>query len=889
MSQEIPHNSGSEDYKLPGFFLKVLKWYCNPDKLEEIQGDLEELHFLNYEDLGKRKADLHFAWNVIRCCRPYAWKRKIDFFTYYFNIIMILNYLRVAKRVLLKNKTFTLINIFGLSFSMSVCLLILTIITDHLSYDDFHKNEDRIYRVVTDVQDNEQGRNFQYASTVMPVATALKDEYTGVEEVVRLTKSLVGDAKVGKTIIKVDGIFAEQSFLNVFSFKLKAGNPKNALVDPYSVIISEGTAKKFFKEENPLGQTIEIGGERVYTITGIVEDPPSKSHITFDLIGSLSTLRILERDNIIQHNKVIGEWGNPYASYVYVLLDENMDPGIINGNLEEISRQHKDASEMHISKFQLQKLSSITPSRVMNNVFTSTLPLDFIIFLGFLALIVMLSACFNYTNLTVSRALTRAKEVGIRKVSGAKRWQIIIQFLTESMFFSFVSLIFATIMYKYLIAAFNRMYLLQEVSLNFAENTSTYIWFLVFSIGVGLVAGLVPAIFLSSFKPLRVLKNFSAIKLFSRLTLRKSLIVLQFTLSLFFIITAIVINRQSKLLINSDYGFSKENIVNIKLQDADVDYYINEVSNLTDVVQFSACSHIPATGQVYNCRVRRNMDDEKLRTAFFYVDQNYIDNLDITLVAGKNFPEDASAENEQFIILNEKAIEDLNFKNPHEAIGESLIIDDNDSTLVRIVGVVKNYSHRIQILEMSAMALRYNPGGFRYANVKIKTDNVEATLAVLEKTWKKYDQTHAFDYKFFDAQLEEAYGFVKDIKGIISIIAILAIIVASLGLLGMAIYNTESRVKEIGIRKVMGASISGIIFLLSKGFFSLILISIILATPLAYMVNNLWLQEIANRISINPGLLITGVCILLGIGAVTIVSQSVKAAFINPASSLRDE
>ncbi|MFC2124607.1 ABC transporter permease [Bacteroidota bacterium] len=874
--------------RLPGFFLGLLRWYCNSDKLEEIEGDLEELYFINTEKLGVRKARIHFAWNVIRCCKPYAWKRKIELSTYYFNFIMILNYLKIAHRNLLKHKTFSLINIFGLSFSMSVCLLIITIINDQLSRDNFHENGDRIYRVITDVQEKEHDGIFLYASTAMPVAGALKNDYTGIEEVVRITKSLNGDGKAGEKIIPVYGLFADQSFLEVFSFKLKDGDPETALKDPFSVILSEETAQIFFGDNNPVGETIEIGDKGVYTITGIVDDPPGKSHIKYELIGSVSTLSILEKDNIIK-NKVVGEWGNPYASYVYVLLEEGVDPELINNNLLEISNHHADVAERFISKFQLQKLSSITPSPVMNNMFSQSLPMEVIVFLGFLTVIVMLSACFNYTNLSISRALTRAKEVGIRKVTGAMRWQIITQFLSESVLFSTISLALALFIHKYLLGVFNQMSVAREVSLHFEENTNTYLWFIAFSMLVGIIAGLIPAIFLSSFKPIIVLKKMSGIKLFSKLTLRKSLVVLQFTVSLFFIITAIIITKQSGLLVNSEYGFTKENIVNIKLQDADADQFLNEITKRIDVIQASACSHIPATGSSWGERMRREAEDEKIRVDFFYVDQNYIDNLDLHLVAGSNFPENASRGNEQFMILNEKAVEDLKFSNPHEAIGEEVLLGDNDTTLIQVIGVVRNYNFRILLMDISPMALRYSPGSFQYANVKIKSNDIESTIAGLENEWRKFDQVHVFDYQFFDEQLEETLGFVKDLKGIIGITAILAIIIASLGLLGMAIYNTESRVKEIGIRKVMGADISSIIILLSKGFVLLIGISIILATPLAYFVNSLWLREIATRITIGPGILTAGITILLGLGILTIGSQSVRAAFANPAASLKDE
>lgn len=884
MNSQTPKD-GNEN-SLPGFFLKLLRWYCNSEKLEEIEGDLEEIFQENIEIHGIKKARRLFGWNVIRCCKPYAWKRKIEFSTYYINIMMLFNYFKTARRNLVKYKTFSAINIFGLSFSMSVCLLIITIINDQLNHDTFHEKAECIYRVTTNL--GEDGY-LVYATTAMPIAGALKNDYLGVEDVVRITKALRGDGKVGEKISNVKGIFADQSFLDVFSFTLKDGNPATALKEPYSVILSEETAAKFFGSINPVGETIEIGNKGLYTITGVVKDPPTKSHITFDLVGSASTISILEGENIIKHNKVVGEWENPYATYVYVLLENDVDPTVIDTHLQEISALHENATKEYFPKFKLQELSAITPSPLMNNMFSQRLPIEVIYFIGFLALVVMLSACFNYTNLSISRALTRAKEVGIRKVSGATRAQVITQFLSESILFSLISLAFSVFIYQYLLQAFNHMHIAREISLNFEANLSTYMWFVVFSIVVGILAGLTPAVFLSAFQPIKVLKNFRGIKLFSKLTLRKSLIVAQFTFSLFFIITAIIISKQSGLLINTEYGFTKENIINIKLQDAKADQYLNEIMKRSDVVQASACSHIPVTGQSYGDGLRRKAEDDITGIRYFYVDQNYIDNLDLSLITGTNFPDNASRENEQFIILNEEAVKALKFENANDAIGETILMGKESTTLVQVVGVVKNYHYDMLMMDIGPMALRYKPTSFQYVNVKIKGEHIEESLAGLEKEWKKHDQVHAFDYQFFDAQVENTYGFVKDLRGIIGITAILAVIIASLGLLGMAIYNAESRVKEVGIRKVMGADITNIIAQLSKGFLLLIAISIVIATPLAYFANNLWLQEIATRITVGPAILTTGILILLGIGALTVGSQSVRAAFANPANSLKDE
>ena len=801
---------------------------------------------------------------------------------------MIHNYFKIAYRNLLKYKTFSTINLLGLSFSMSVCLLIITIINDQLNHDNFHENKDRIYRIITSTSGNEGRSNSYLATTVMPIASTIKNDYHGVADAVSISKSLNGDAKANEKMIRVNGIFADQSFLEIFSFELKSGDASTALTEPYTVLLSEKTAQIFFDGIDPIGKIIELENNGVYTITGIIKDTPSKSHIRFDIVGSGSTIPLLEKSDILGE-KIVGQWDNPNSSYVYILIEEGINPNMIQDHLNEISDKHAATREKIFFKFHLQKLSDITPSKLMNNVFSPTLPIEAIIALTFLAAIIIFSACFNYTNLSIARALTRAKEVGIRKVTGAKRGQLIIQFLSESVLFSIISLLIALVMHQFLLSAFNQLNLASEVSMRFDEIFSTYLLFLGFSIVTGIIAGIIPAFFLSSFTPIHVLKNLSGRKLFTRLTLRKSLIVIQFTFSLFFIITAIAIHKQSALLINSDYGFTKENIINIKLKDVPADQFLTEVRKRSDVIQASASSHIPATRTSRGGGIRRKLEDEQIRIENFSVDHHYIDNLGLTLVSGRNFPENISDQHEQFLIINEKGAELLQFKNAHEAIGQEIYLGNNDTTLVQIIGVVKDYNFRMKLMDINAMVLRYKPEQYRYANIKIDGYDSDATIADLEKTWKKFDQIHTFEFGFFDQELEDAYGFIKDLRGIIGITAILAIIIATLGLMGMAIYNAESRIKEVGIRKILGAKIFSIFTLLSKGFFLLIIIAITLATPLAIFVNNLWLQEIPTRISIGTGILSTGIFILLGLGLLTIGSQSIRAAIINPVNSLRSE
>ena len=799
---------------------------------------------------------------------------------------MLFNYIKIAFRNLLKHKSFSAINLLGLSFSMSVCLLIINIINDQLSYDTFHKNSARIYRVITKTykQDNP---NIPYATTFIPLATSLRNEAPGVENVVRITKYLRGDGKVGEKIIFVKGLFADDNFFDVFNFNLISGNPTSALTKPFSIVLSEKTAVNFFGNDDPIGKVIDISNQGSYTITGIIQDTKRKSHLTFDALASASTIHSLEKEGKIRHTT--DNWNDYSSGFIYLKLNEGVKASSVEEILPRLIENNLEHEKMGEIRCFLQPLGDITPSPLMNNMLSHTLPVEVIWFMGFLALIIIISACINYTNLSISRALTRAKEVGVRKVSGAARKQLTFQFLMESVLYALISLVIAIFIYQLLLDAFNSMSIASEIRLDVQDTPSNYIWFICFGIGVGLLAGLFPALFLSSFKPIVVLKNFSGIKLFTRLTLRKSLIVMQFVISLFFIITAIVISMQSSFLINTDYGFARKNIVNIKLQDAKAEQFLHAISSRTDVIKAAATSHIPATGQSYPLAVRKNLEDEKLRFSYFYVDENYIDNLEIPLLAGENFPAYTSNFSEKHIIINEKGVAHLGYKNAYDAVGKSIYLNENDTSIVQIIGVVADYNHQFLLMDIRPMALRYSPNGLLYAHVKIKTEDIEKTLAGLESQWKRFDQVHAFDYQFFDDQLEDTYGFVKDLNGIISITAFLAIVVACLGLLGMAIYNAESRTKEVGVRKVMGAKISDIVLLLSKGFISLLIIAIVIAAPLAYFANKMWLQMIANHITFGLDIILYGILILLALGLITAGSQAIRAAFANPLHSLRDE
>ena len=620
----------------------------------------------------------------------------------------------------------------------------------------------------------------------------------------------------------------------------------------------------------------------------MIKKPPYKSHLQFDALVSNEVEKTLERarKSSIPLND---NWTAAWMGYVYILLNKDTRPDQVESYFPEIQRAYHTESMEHEFEFQLQSLNSISPGAFMNNALSTPFPLEGILVIAALALIIMISACFNYANLSISRAVTRSREVGIRKVTGARRIQIVTQFLSESVLFVFIALVFAFVIFQFLLQAFNESYIATITSLDIEENLWTYGLILVFTLLVGILAGIAPALFLSSFDPIKALKDLSGKKAFSRMSVRKSLIVVQFAISLFFMITALTISKQSSRFVQGTYGFSTENIINIPLHDADGELFLNEINSRGDVVAASLSSHLPVSGKNYGTDIRRNATDRKQQLYFFNVDQNYISNLNLTLVAGRNFPEYQSGTNENHIILNEKAIQSIGFQNATEAISEQVILGSSDTTLLQIIGIVKDYNFKPLMTDIQPMALRFQPHEFNYANVQINSSDIETTIAGLKSAWLKFDKDHAFEYQFFDEQVKESYAFLNDVIAIITISAILAVVVASLGLFGMAVYNAESRIKEVGIRKVLGAQIGQIVFLLSNSYLLLLLISITIAAPLAYFVNSLWLQEIANRITLGPGIISSGISIILFIGIITIGSQSIRAAFTNPVDSLKDE
>ncbi len=805
---------------------------------------------------------------------------------------MVKNFIKVALRNLARHKAFSFINIAGLAVSMSVCLLIIMIVKDQMSFDRFHSNLDRIYRINTDVH-RPNGEREPYAGAPMVIAPTLLEDYTIAEEAVRIRRGFSGDLSTDQSIIPVSGLYTDQSFFNVFDFSLKIGNRDKVLTEPFSVVLTTETAEKFFKDENPLGQTMTLNA-RQYTVTGVLEKLPGKTHIEFEALASFNSVEVFE-------SKAPGSfstdnWTNLYSGYVYIMLADGKTAGDLQSVLPDFEEEMLAAStneslavrpEDQGYTLNLIGLADITPGPILSNNLGSGMPIFAIYFLAGLALIITISAGFNYTNLSIARSLTRAKEIGVRKVTGAKRIQIFGQFITESTIYALAALLLAYVIMRLIWPGFSQLELNQFLALEFNEDPVLYLVFIGFALFVGLTAGFFPALYLSSLGAARVLKGTSGMKMFSRLTMRKALIVAQFTISLLMIISVRVLYNQNQFVLGADYGINRDNLINVTLQGNDFDQLKNSLEQHSSVTAVGGISHALGTWADRSEDVRLNSADEPLNIRDFSLDNAYLQNIEVKLLAGDLFPEEASPEREQFVILNQVAVEFLNLGEPIDAIGKSLIL--GDSTEVQVVGVTENFNFRPLTYNIGPLLLRYKPQDFSIINLKTVSSDPSETLASLEEIWKKHDKVHDFDAIFFDDELQASYAGMQDIVKIVGFASFLAILVAALGLLGMAIYSAETKVKEVGIRRVLGATVPDIAFTLSKSFMMLIAIAVVLATPLAYFLNTMWLEQIAFHINVSAGAILFGVAVIVLLSVATVGSQTLRAAKADPVNSLRDE
>jgi len=809
---------------------------------------------------------------------------------------MFKNYFKTAWRNLVRRKIFGFINIFGLAVSMSVCMLIILIINDQNSYDNFLINHDRVYRIQTQ---GKNGNGKPTASSPLPLADELRN-YSGVQASTSLIRNLSGDLFYNNKSISAAGYFADSNFLNVLKYKLKNGNAATALTHPRSLIISDDLARKLFNNQDAIGKVITLNHSGVFgnqltsktstygqfIITGVLQQNTGKTSLHFDMLASLSTVNNLAKDSLIQF-VANDDWDNVGAGYTYVLLKKGQTKSDLQSMVNKIASKEYPTTNGSNFVFTATRLKDI-PGVLVSNETTTALPNVILIFLAVLCFVIMLSACLNYTNLSVAQSLTRMKEVGVRKVSGATRKQIFQQFIVESLVTSFLALLLAFVLLAFLQPLLKNLWLNNFFDFSFHYTLKTYLSFLAFSLLVGLVAGLLPAIYTSFFNPIQIFHNFNAVKGFKGLTLRKILLTVQFVVSLIFVVSGLLIYKQMQFISNFDYGFNQGNVVNIKLyKPGNYDRFAQAIASNRNIRAVSGCSYPPSSGTENSMLVfLAGEREDSVQAGFLDIDGKCLDVWDIPLVAGKNLPAIAADSTDHYVLINQKMVTAFHFPSAAAAIGQQISVGDHN---VQIAGVVKDFQYQNVARSIGPLMLRNRKSEFNYVTVRIAAKDQASTIRFLQNTWRRVNPDTRFDYVFFDDQLHEVQAMLSDAAAIVGYLAFLAVTISCLGLLGMALYTAERRRKEVGIRKVLGSGVLRIIILLSKSYLILLGIAIVIAAPVAYMLNTAWLRFFASRISITP------ITLLESVGGLTVICfcivglQAWNVSRINPAKSLQTE
>ncbi len=778
-----------------------------------------------------------------------------------------------------RSKLFTAINFIGLAISMSVGLLIMTFVSDLMSYDNFHKNKDNIFRVLTlDQKVNEPLVNL--ASSSVKTGRSIKETFSGVDDVTVLRNGFNQIAEIESKELPTQGYWADSSFLKIFTYPLIEGNPQSALKDPYSLVLTKDYAQKLFGRSDVLGKTITFNAID-YTVTGIMENIPKLSYLNFEVLVSFSTAELQFEDV----DGAFANWDNIYQNYTYVLLPPKHNITAIQGTLDQLARTENTKLKDREITLSLQPLNKISIGNSIANEIGPTINNVAIWVLLALGFIVIISACFNYTNLSIARALKRSREVGVRKVIGARKNQLIIQFIVESIVISLISLFFAVFLFLFLRDQFISLHSYIDHLAVMEISSKLIIGFILLAIAIGLFAGIFPALFFSKIKALQVLKGSSSLRLFKHVSLRKALIVVQYVFSLIFITATILGYSQYKNFIEYDLGFKTENIVNIDLQGNDGDIFMEKLSKIPAINDLSRSSIVTSIGRNDRMLLKyRNPNDSSMVLANT-VDQNYLPMHEHEFLAGNNFTKASTNE----VIVNERLLKRFNIakNDPHKAIGETVLVNGKQHI---ITGVLKDFHYERVESSIKPTIIAYSASPKGYINAKVTTANWPETLARIEAAWKEVDEVRPLEAKLYVNAIEKAFSAISMIIKVIGFLSFLAICISSLGLLGMVVFTTETRIKEISIRKVLGAAERNLVYLLGKSYLVLITIAALIALPITYYIfHQLVLVNFAYSKVISPVELLAGFIGVLILALVMIFSQTLRAANTNPAKILRNE
>jgi putative ABC transport system permease protein len=795
---------------------------------------------------------------------------------------MIKNLITTAIRNILKDRIYSLINVLGLTVGITCSLFLVFFVMDELSFDRFHEKKEDLYRVVTRI--TEVDNQFTWAVAQIPFAPAVKKDYPEVSDYARLAGTGRIMFKKGETnVYEEDLVYADSATFDLLTFPFIHGDPEKALHEPFSIVITHDLAIKYFGRTNVVGESLD-GEYDSYKITGVIENIPKNTHLN-EITGFISY-------NSQNSRNQEGNWGN-FGVFTYIYTPGLSDPAAFEEKLQQVYDTYcaEIFDQFGITfRYELQNIQDIHLYSHTSGEAGVNGDIAYVYIFSAVAFLILLIASINYMNLATARSLRRAREVGIRKVLGSTRKQIIAQFLIESLLFTFVALLISIILVFALMPFYNDL-LEKGIGIGFLLKKEILLSLLGIVVLVGILSGSYPAFFLSAFKPVAVLKSNSSSKSGNSM-MRKILVIVQFGISVTMIISTWVVYDQLEFLRTKDLGFNKDQIIRIAMFNEEMQTKIpglkEELKKLASVTEVGTANTSPGYGVGKNLLNVEDSEGAMVERGIdlYGIDYDYIPALGFEIVEGRNFSRDFPSDTSGAVLVTEAMAKRMNWD---EAIGKKFNLGVQEGApLVQVIGVVKDYHHR-SLYDVIEPILFYLSKNNYILHVKINGNNPSGSLAEVEGAWKKIFPNRPFEYNFLDQEFDEQYRNDQRQGLIFSIFSVLTIIIASLGLLGLAAYSTQQRTKEIGIRKVVGAGLYQIVFLVSRDFLILIVISILLAFPLAWFFADNWLQHFAYRTEINILIFPLAAFMALVITFLTISYHTFKAAGTNPATSLREE
>ena len=795
---------------------------------------------------------------------------------------MLKNYLTIALRNIKKSKVYSFLNICGLAIGMAVFILIFLYLRYELSFDQWHENSDRIYRVVQRQFGNMYLGSDRFAVTPGPLAAALMEDFPEVECATRIDNFPEAPFSYNeKHFVEKSGLWADPNFFKVFSIDLTLGDPETALSEPYSILFSESQAKKYFDDTDPIGKTVHYNNEHDMIVTGVFKDFPKNSHFSGDIILPLDA-------QVEFSNRNLDTWGsNSY--FTYLLLNEGSDPEALEDKLPSLIKKYSKGKGWDDAQHYLQPLTRIHLYSNINFEIAPNSDIKFIYLFSSIAFLILIIACINYINLSTARSAKRSKEVGLRKVVGAQRNQLFRQFFGESTLITFMALLLTFGLIALSLPAFNR-FVERDITFNPLNNPGLLLGILITFTLVALLAGGYPAAYISRFRPLSALKS-SSDRGRKSVFFRNTLVVFQFVISILLILSTVVVSSQLRFIQNREMGYNREHIVVLRPRDANlrnqIEVFKAELKSSRDILNVSTSTSLPNhIRSSTSAQWPGKPDDVEIPIYTGESDFDFVDVFELKIALGRNFSREYSSDANGAFLINESAAKAIGWENP---LGKEFSRWGNEKPAGQIVGVLKDFHMHSLHQEIEPLYIFLRPANYSYLSIKIRSENIPGTLSFIEETFKIFSPTYPFEYSFFDEVFDRAYKAEQKIGRLFNTFSLLTIFIACLGLFGLASFTAETRTKEIGIRKVLGASVPNIIQLLNQEYVKKVILAAVVAWPLGFYAMSKWLENFHYRIKLGIVPFLAAGLIALAIVLITVSVQTFRAATANPAESIHYE